>query len=203
LKKYGFHDSHPVAVPADPASNSQLSTSGVLGDEALDTTFPYQECIGAWQWVASGTRPDISYAVSKAGQYSATPRTPHVAALKRVMKYLNGTADLKITYRGDYTNNFLTAYVDADFAIDVDDRKSRSSFVLMLNGGPVSWGSKKQSTTASSTTEAEYYAAHKGSREIVWLQTLLCDIGYPQEAPTVLYSDNQAAIRLIRNPEFH
>jgi transposase InsO family protein len=202
LKKYGFYDSYPVAVPADPASAAQLSHSRALGNEALDTVFPYQECVGAWQWVASGTRPDISYALSKAGQYSAAPRTPHISALKRLMKYLHGTADLKITYGGDNSVNVLSAYVDADFAMDVDDRKSRSGFVLMLNGGPVAWGSKKQSTTASSTTEAEYYAAHKGSREVVWLRNLLSDLGYPQTAPTTMYSDNQAAIRLIRNPEF-
>jgi hypothetical protein len=63
--------------------------------------------------------------------------------LKRLMKYLNGTADLKLTYGGDHINNVLTAYVDADFAMDIDDRKSRSGFALMLNGGPISWGSKE------------------------------------------------------------
>jgi hypothetical protein len=143
LQKYGFQDSYPVAVPADLASASQLSISGALGDEDLDTVFSYQECVGAWQWVVSGTRPDISYTISKTGQYNAAPRTPHVAALKRLMKYLNGTADLKLTYGGDHINNVLTAYVDADFAMDIDDRKSRSGFALMLNGGPISWGSKE------------------------------------------------------------
>lgn len=73
----------------------------------------------------------------------------------------------------------------------------------MLNGGPVAWGSKKQTTTASSTTEAEYYAAHRASREIRWMRRLLGDIGFTQLNPTVLHTDNQSAIRLIRNPEFH
>jgi hypothetical protein len=119
------------------------------------------------------------------------------------MKYLYGTADFKITYGGDDRSNLLTAYVDADFAMDLGDRKSRSGFLLLLNDGPVAWGSKKQSTTASSTTEAEYYAAHKGAREIRWMRQLLSDLGYPQTAPTMMYSDNQAAIRLVHNPEFH
>jgi hypothetical protein len=73
----------------------------------------------------------------------------------------------------------------------------------MLNGGPIAWGSKKQSTTASNTTKAEYYAAHKGAGEICWMRQLLGDLGYPQTEPTDMYSDNQATIRLIRNPEFH
>ena len=73
----------------------------------------------------------------------------------------------------------------------------------MLNGGPVAWGSRKQGSTAASTTEAEYIAAHLASEEIVWMRQLMADLGYPQSAPTLLKSDNQAAIRLVRNPEFH
>jgi hypothetical protein len=121
------------------------------------------------------------------------------------MKYLHNTADFKITYGSNDRSNFFTAYVDVDFAMDLDDRKSRSNFLLMLNGGPIAWGSKKQSTTASSTTEAEYYADQKGAREIRWMRQLLGNLGYPQTTLIVMYSDNQAAtgIRLVRNPEFH
>lgn len=192
-----------MVVPADPASAAQLRTDGALGTEELDSTFPYQECVGAWQWASSGSRPDISYSVSRAGQFNSAPQSPHVSALKRVMKYLQGTSSFCITYGGDNCSNLLTAYCDSDFAMDQDDRKSRSGFVLMLNGGRVAWGSKKQNTTASSTTEAEYYAAHRAAREIRWMRRLLGDIGFPQSQPTMLASDNQSAIRLIRNPEFH
>lgn len=75
--------------------------------------------------------------------------------------------------------------------------------VLMLNGRAVAWGSKKQHTTASSTTQAEYDAAHRGALKICWMRRLLGDIGFPQPKPTLLASDNQPPIRLIRNPEFH
>lgn len=81
--------------------------------------------------------------------------------------------------------------------------RGSSGYVLVLNGGPIAWGSRKQTCTATSTTEAEYVAAHLCSQEVIWMCRLLADLCCPQAHPTVLYSDNQAAIRLVRNPEFH
>jgi len=96
------------------------------------------------------------------------------------------------------------AYCDADYAeLDIDDRKSRFGYILMLNGGSVSWGSRKQPCIATSTTEAEYIATNVATQEIIWLCRLLHDLRYFQTGPTILYNDNQAAIHLIRNPEFH
>jgi hypothetical protein len=119
------------------------------------------------------------------------------------MKYLKGSPDMPITYSASNQSNVLSAFCDADYAADIDDRKSRSDFVLMLNGGPIAWGSRKQGCTTSSTTEAEYVAAHLATNEVVWIQGLLAELGYPQHQPTILRSDNQAAIRLACNPKFH
>lgn len=123
--------------------------------------------------------------------------------MKRILKYLHGVPDLRITYSATSPPNVLQAFCDADYAGDLDDRKSRSGFVLTLNGGPIAWGSRKQGCTAASTTEAEYVAAHLATQEIIWLRQLLSDLGRKQPEPTILRSDNQAAIRLVRNPEFH
>jgi hypothetical protein len=100
-------------------------------------------------------------------------------------------------------NHVLLAYTDADYAGDLNDRKSRSGSILFLNDGPVLWLSRKQPCTATSTTESEYVAASLTSKEIVWARRLLHDLGFPQSNPTPLFSDNQSAIRLVQNPEFH
>ena len=135
--KYGFDDCHVVTVPADPTSATHMSSHGAFSNEPLADDIPYQECISTWQWVISSTQLDISYAINRTGQYSTSPHNPHVFALKRVMKYLHNTADYKITYGGDNQSNLLIAYVDVDFAMDLDDRRSHSDFLLIFNGGPI------------------------------------------------------------------
>lgn len=73
----------------------------------------------------------------------------------------------------------------------------------MLNGGPVTWSSKRQRSVALSTTEAEYMAACEATKEIVWLRQLLHDVNISVDEASKLFVDNQSAIRLIHNPEFH
>ena len=73
----------------------------------------------------------------------------------------------------------------------------------MLNGGPVSWKSKRQSCVSLSTTESEYVAAAAAAKEIVWMRRLLQDLGCSQLKPTYLFCDNQSAIKLVRNPQFY
>lgn len=123
--------------------------------------------------------------------------------MKRIFKYLKGSLTIRLTYGATSSPHVLTAYSDADFAADLDDRKSRSRFVLMLNGAAIAWGSRKQQCTASTTTESEYVAAHLAANEISWMRGLLRDLGYEQSLPTPLYCDNQAAIRLVMNPVLH
>ncbi|UYV70226.1 hypothetical protein LAZ67_7002240 [Cordylochernes scorpioides] len=100
-------------------------------------------------------------------------------------------------------NPELTGYSDSDYARDIDSRKSTTGYIFMLNHGAVSWSSQKQSTVALSTTESEYIAACAATKEMVWLRRLLKDIGIKMDRPTVLNMDNQAAIKLVQNPEFH
>ena len=98
----------------------------------------------------------------------------------------------------------ITGYTDADYAGDVQSRRSTTGFVFILHGGPVSWASKRQTCTSLSTTESEYVAACETSKEAVWLQQLVSEISNKKkEVPIPLLCDNQSAIRLVRNPEFH
>ena len=100
------------------------------------------------------------------------------------------------------TADELRAYSDADFAGDVDTRRSTNGFVTLINGTAVSWTSQLQKYVALSTTEAEFVAASEGAKELVWLTRLLSEIGKRDETPT-LFVDNASAIKLVKNPEFH
>jgi hypothetical protein len=97
----------------------------------------------------------------------------------------------------------LHSFVDADWASDVNNCKSTSGFVFMLGGAVVSWSSKKQTSVALSSTEAEYIAAAHATKEVVWLRRLLIELGLDLDSPTVLHVDNQSAIAIVCNPKFH
>ena len=105
-----------------------------------------------------------------------------------------------LLYSGD---SDVLAYSDADWAGDVDDRKSTSGYMFQIAGGPVSWKSRKQDTVALSTAEAEYVALSSAVQECIWLQRLLCELGKPLGGPTAILEDNQSSIAMARNPQFH
>jgi hypothetical protein len=93
--------------------------------------------------------------------------------------------------------------VDADWGSDVNDRKSTSGYAFTLAGGAISWSSKKQSAVALSSTEAEYIAGAHAAKEAIWLGRLFNGLQQPSTFPIPLYIDNQSAIAIARNPEFH
>lgn len=103
------------------------------------------------------------------------------------------------------SGNYLKfeSYSNADFARDIDTRRSTTSYAFLINDSVVTWRSHRQSTVALSTTEAECMAACEGVKELTWFQKLLTDVGYVRESPPVLNVDNQGAIRLIGNPGLH
>lgn len=157
-------------------------------------------------FLASTTRPDIAFAVNVVSRFQINPGQIHWNAVKRIFRYLKGTAAYGIEY-SPVTNHGcdLIGFSDADFANDVDTRKSTSGYVFKLSNGPVTWCSQKQSAVSTSTTEAEYIAASTAVKEILWLRQLLQDIDESEicEEGVKLFIDNQSAIKLIKNPVFH
>jgi hypothetical protein len=120
-------------------------------------------------------------------------------AAKGVLRYLVGTASYGITYGG--TSFGLEAFCDADYAGDIDTRRSTTGYAFIACGGAVSWSSKRQPTVAMSTTEAEYMAAAHCIKEALWIRKLLDDLQLPNPA-IVIQCDNQGAIKLLKNPVF-
>jgi hypothetical protein len=151
-----------------------------------------------------GTRPDIATTVSLLSRYQQAPYDMHWRAIKRVLRYLNGTRDIGIIYNfQDVQFLKLEAFCDASHASDLDDGKSNSGFVFLLGGSPISWSSKKQTIPASSTTESEYMALHLASAEALWIRNMLRELGYEQNNPIKFFCDNRGAISLSKNPALH
>jgi hypothetical protein len=172
---------------------------GAVGDLLVDET-EYQSLVGSLMYAMTGTRPDLAYAVSQLSQFNARPTSTHLTAAKRVLRYLKGHADLGITYGDD--DDSLNGYCDADWGAN-EDRKSISGYLFMLGGGAISWSSKKQSTVALSSTEAEYIALVQAAKESIWLQRLLGELGRTERDHRIMWEDNQGAIALALNPEYH
>lgn len=159
---------------------------------------PYQHVIGCLLYVAQATRPDIAYAVNTLSRFNKEPKSEHWAAVKRVLRYLQGTKHYKLTYT-KHGQSEITGFCDADWASDTQDRKSCTGYIFMLQGGAVSWCSRKQQTVALSTAEAEYMSMSSAAQEALWLQQLQGELEAQCEQTLVIYSDNQSAIKLTTN----
>ena len=118
-----------------------------------------------------------------------------------ILRYLKGTSNHRIHYTGTADRDpQLVGYCDADWAQDKDGkRKSTSGYVFIMCGGAVSWQSKKQSTIALSTTEAELMAITSSTKELLWFRHHLGGIGLNGAQPTTLFIDSQCAIDIANN----
>ena len=166
----------------------------------------YQSAIGSIMFAMLCTRPDIAFSVAVLSKYAHNPTPAHHDGVTRVLQYLKDTPLLGLTYTGEPSitdEPQLLGYCDADWAADRDDRKSTTAYVFMLCGGPISWQSKKQTTVALSTVEAEYMAVTSAAKEALWWRTQLSGLGFDVSQPTTLHSDSKGSISLSKNPEHH
>ena len=170
------------------------------GSEPLDTSvYPFSEVVGALMYLSVCTRPDISHAVGVLARFMSAPQKHHWDAAKSLLRYVHGTTDFGIMFGGRDAVRGLQGYCDADYAGDVDTRKSTTGYVFTLNGGAVSWSSRLQPTVAVSTAEAEYMSAASAVKEALWLRKLAALFGIGV-GPVHLYCDNQAALKLVKHP---
>jgi hypothetical protein len=194
VSRYGLEECKPRSTPLTPSIKMCRDDGEALDKEA----YPYSQLVGSLMYLSVCTRPDISYAVGALARYMSCPTTEHWQAAKGVVRYLAGTATCGITFGGTSTTE-VVGYCDADYAGDVDTRRSTGGYVFIMNGAAITWQSKRQATIAASTTEAEYIAAASAVKESLWLRQLLTDLGVAQGAVSI-HADNQSAIKLLRNP---
>ncbi|KAL8147667.1 hypothetical protein AgCh_005113 [Apium graveolens] len=151
LKKFGMQDCSSASTPMATATKLDKDIG-----KSVDIT-DYRGMIGSLLYLTA-SRPDIMYATCLCARFQADPREPHLTAVKRIFKYLKGTAALGLWYPRE-SDFKLIGYSDADFAGCKIDRKSTSGSCQFLGGRLVSWYSKKQKSISTSTAEAEYIAA--------------------------------------------
>lgn len=200
VSRYGFEDAKPLSIPI--VANSTLSQNDcptTTVDIGKMAGRPYREAVGSLMYAAVGTRPDISFAVGQVAHFSDNPGPAHWEAVKRIFCYLKGTRDYWLVY-GEKEHS-ISGYTDAD-GMSNEDRHAISGYAFLIDGGAVSWSSKRQSIVTLSTAEAEYVAATHAAKEAVWLREFISEVYQPQ-GPMPLHSDSQSAIALARNEQFH
>ena len=198
LQKYGMQNCRAVTTPQVPGSTLSANKSDPIHKQK------YQALIGSLTYAVTATRPDLAQALGTVNQFSSNPSGEHWQSVKRILRYIKGTLDLGIQFDGSKEDDVkLSGFVDADWGGDVNGRKSQSGYIFSLCGGVVSWASKKQTSVALSSTEAEYVAACLATQEAIWLRSLLADLNFIQEEPTIIHEDNQGAIAMSKNPKFH
>lgn len=196
LAKVGMADANSISTP--------MSTTTTLTKESGDLLISpteYRMIIGSLQYL-SLTRPDVAFSVNKLSQFMHSPRTTHWSALKRLLRYVKGTLSQGILIRQD-TPLDLHGFSDADWAGNRDDYTSTTGYLMYLGASPISWSSRKQKTVARSSTEAEYKALADSSCEVLWITSLLNELGVKLSKQPVLYCDNMGAKSLSANPVFH
>ncbi|UYV81871.1 hypothetical protein LAZ67_20002749 [Cordylochernes scorpioides] len=204
LEHYNLLDIKLQSVPSDPYSKLTKEMCPKDDQEIEEMNkIPYRQTIGSLMYLMTGTRPDIAYAVSRVSQFMNNPGPSHWTAVKKIFGYLKATKNIGICFGGSSCTTSLIGFSDADFGGDLDTRKSTTGYVFMLNNGPISWCSQKQNCVSLSTTESEYIAASKATKEAIWLRHLLRELHQEQVKPTTIFCDNQSCIRLVHNPEYH
>ncbi|GJX31960.1 retrotransposon protein, putative, ty1-copia subclass [Tanacetum coccineum] len=144
---------------------------------------PYASVIGSIMYAVKCTRPDVAFAHNLCSRFQQNPGEIHWTVVKDILKYLRNTKDMT----------------------DKDDTKSQTGYVFVLNGGAMDWKSVKQSTTAMSSTEAEYIVVAKASMKAVWMRKCIDGLGSvvpSNKIPMKMLCDNKPAIAMANDLGF-
>ena len=161
----------------------------------------YRRLVGSLVYVTI-TRPNISYAVNLVSHTITEHHHLHLVVVQRIICYILGTPTRGLFFSTG-TSLSLEAYFDADWAGCPDTRRSTIGWCMYLGDSLISWKCKKHDKVSKSSTEAKYRTMSGACSEIVWLQGLLSELGFPQSLPTPLHANNTSAIRITTNPVFH
>jgi transposase InsO family protein len=207
VARFSMDQSHPVSTPMATGSTMTAADCPNTPDQIEEMRHvPFQSAVGALMYAMTATRPDIAYTVSRLSKFTNNYGPSHWAAVKRLLRYMHGTSNYRITY-GAATDRDprLVGFCDADWGHN-EGRKSISGYVFLLAGAAVSWMAKAQPTVALSSVEAEYMAAAEAAKEALWWRAFLMELGRDQldlTTPTMINCDNQGSIVLTKNAEFH
>ncbi|XP_074590043.1 secreted RxLR effector protein 161-like [Curcuma longa] len=177
LKRFSLFNCNPATTPMNTNEKLQLED----GSEKANAKY-FRSLVGGLIYLTH-TRPDIAFSVGVISRFMQNPTKHHLGAAKRILRYIAGTVDYGIWYTKVLKFN-LCGFTDSDWASSVDDRKSTSASIFNLGSGAISWSSKKQATTALSSSEAEYVAATSAACQAVWVRRILVDLHQQQKDAT-------------------
>jgi hypothetical protein len=200
LDRFDMTDCKPVKTPLPTNFKSTPATDEEFEDARHEE---YPALVGSIMYAATITRPDIAYAAGVLARTASKWNKTHVHAARHLLRYLRGTSDLCLTFDGTSGKRIALGYADADWGGCLDTRRSTTGYLFKTFGGPVAWKSKRQATTALSTTEAEYMASAEATRQAIWLRLLLEELNHGLTGPLSILNDNNAAILLSKNPVNH
>lgn len=194
LERCGMTNAKVAHTPLPAGYNPEANDAAV--NPSLRSRF--QMVIGSLLYLMLGSRPDIAFAITKLAQHSANPSQDHLNKALYICRYLQGTRTYTLEYTGSAGMGLL-AFVDSDWGSDPNTRHSQTGYALKFAGSAFSWASRSQRTIAHSSTDAEYMALSDCSRQVVWIRSLLTELGYTL-TPIPICSDNQGAIFISSNP---
>ena len=205
LKQFNMEDCKMKSTPSEVLKLTAADCPTTEQDKSAMQSVPYMSMVGSMMYISLCNRPDIAYCANSVSRFSQNPGERHWIACKRILRYLKGTATLGLKYyKNQPTDRIeLAGYCDADWAGDVDDRKSTTGFVIRINECTVHWGSKKQSTVALSSAEAEYMGICTAATELKWFRNLLNELNLVTDEIPILYCGNQSAIAISENDKLH
>ncbi|KAH9686754.1 Disease resistance protein [Citrus sinensis] len=196
LDRVQMQDSTPCSTPVVSGVSLTKGDSESFSDVTL-----YRSTIGALQY-ATLTRPEIAFSVNKLSQFLSSPTVNHWQACKRILRYLKGTIKLGLQFY-NHGSFQIDCFSDADWAGDKDDRRSVAGYCVYMGPNLVSWCSKKQAVVSRSSAESEYRALAMVAAEVLWIRSLLTEIGITLSSIPIIWCDNQSAVALASNPKFH
>ena len=166
-----------------------------------DIIYWYSSVIESLMYAIIMIRSDLIYSLLVLSRYCFNSNSTHIKAAIRVLRYIKRTLNYDIHYED---KKGLVEYIDADYAETIDGRRSIDDYAFFLSKDPISWSFKRQDLVIQSSCESEYVALSEADKEAIWLKQLLHQLEtISKKMPTVVWADNQEAIALAENPEFH
>ncbi|CAI7839117.1 unnamed protein product [Closterium sp. NIES-53] len=212
-EKYGLQDGGKPATPLSSGFTVEpCADEEVVGESDRKL---FHSTVGALNYAANHTRPEIAFATSRLASVVSRPSHEQLEVAKRLVCYVSATASVGLEYSAVRQRQqrgaadlgkgemLFTCYTDASFNSVKADGTSIGGYVCLFGGGAVSWRSKKQNEVGLSSCETEYMALHHGVKEVVWLRRLLEEIGVCEREPTMMFSDNESAMKLAKNACLH